>query len=122
LEGKDGQLGRKAATAKTSLKGAGLITIVDVGLAGLVWWATAVGFVAALGLVMLLESAALMLLGGALSFGGQPGVRRLTALLSGTRTEVTKADLQDLDAKAATYALVGALLFVESLALAVATA
>jgi hypothetical protein len=122
LERKEGPLGRKAATAVKSLKGAGLITIVDLGLAGLAGSATALGLVGALGLVLLVESAALMLLGGALSFSGQAGVRKATALLTGIKTEVTKAELADLDAKAAAYALAGALLFVESLVLAAATA
>ena len=114
-------MGRKAATATTSLKGAGLITVVDVGLAGLGSADAAVGFVAALGLVMLVESAALMLLGGALNLSGQAGVRRLAALLTKTDVKVTKADLGDLDAKAAAYALIGVILFVESLALAAMT-
>ncbi len=111
----------KAATAVASVKVAAVITLVDLGLAGAVWAAAAVGFVAALGLVLLVESAALMLLGGALSFSGQEGVRRLVALVSKTETKVTRADLQDLEAKAAAYALVGVLLFVESMALAAAT-
>lgn len=115
-------MGRKAATAISSLKGAALITAADVGLAGLASFALRLDFVASVGLAMLLESAALMLIGGALSFSGWPGVRRFTALLTQTNTEATKSELTDLEAKAATYALVGALLFVESLALAAATA
>jgi hypothetical protein len=122
LEGYEGFLGRKAATAISSLKGAALITAADVGLAGLASFALRLDFVASVGLAMLLESAALMLIGGALSFSGWPGVRRFTALLTQTNTEATKSELTDLEAKAATYALVGALLFVESLALAAATA
>ena len=114
-------MGRKAAVATMSLKGAGLITLIDLGLAGLGSAAVSLGFVATLGLVMLVESAALMLLGGALSFSGQTGVRRAVALFSRTNMAVTKAELEDLDAKAAAYALVGVLLFVESLALAAAT-
>jgi hypothetical protein len=121
LEEKIRLLGRKAKTVATTFKGVGLITAVDVALAGAALESIKVGFVAALGVILLLESAALMLLGGALSFSGQPGVRKLTALLTGTQTLVTKADLDDLDAKAAAYALIGVLLFVESLALAAAT-
>jgi hypothetical protein len=114
-------LGRKAATGIASVKGALLVTIIDLGVAGLSSAVVATAFVPALGLIMLVESAGLMLLGGALSFSGQPGMRKLTGLLTGTRIEVTKADLEGLDARAATFALVGVLLFLESLALAAYT-
>jgi hypothetical protein len=120
--GKKDALGKKAATAIASVKGAALVTVVDVVVAGLLSAAVAMGFVAAFGLVLLLESAGLMLLGGALSFSAQPGVRRLTGVLSGSRIEASKSDIESVDAKAATFALVGVLLFLESLALAAATA
>ena len=120
--GKKDGLGNKAATAIASVKGAALVTVVDVGVAGLLSVVVAIDFLAAFGLILLLESAGLMLLGGALSFSGQPGVRRLTGLLSRTKTEMSKADLETVDATAATFALVGVLLFLESLALAAATA
>jgi len=115
-------LGRKAATAIASIKGAALATTMDLVVAGVSTVVFATGFVAAFGLVLLLESAALMLIGGALSFSGQPGVRKLTQLLAGTKIEVAKSDIESLDAKAAAFALVGVLLFLESLALAAATA
>ena len=115
-------MGGKAATAIASVKGAGLVTVVDLGLAGLSSALLGAGFVAALGLVMLVESAALMLIGGALSFGGQPGVRKLTGVLTGEKVEASRSELESLDAKAATFALAGVLLFLESLALAAATA
>jgi len=115
-------LGGKAATAIASVKGAGLVTVIDLGVAGLSSAVVATGFVAALGLVMLVESAALMLIGGALSFGGQPGVRKLTGVLTGEKVEASRSELESLDAKAATFALAGVLLFLESLALAAATA
>jgi len=114
-------LGRKAATAIASVKGAVLVTVIDLGVAGLSSVLVAMGFVAALGLVMLVESAGLMLLGGALSFSGQPGVRKLTGLLTRTKTDLTKPELEGLDASATAFALVGVLLFLESLALAAAT-
>jgi hypothetical protein len=115
-------LGRKAATAVASLKGAVLVTVVDLGVAGIWSMMVAMGFIAALGLILLVESAALMLIGGALSFSGQPGVRRLAGLLTGTKLDVTKSDLESLDARAMAFALVGVLLFVEDFVLAAATA
>jgi hypothetical protein len=114
-------LGRKAATGIASVKGALLVTIIDLGVAGLSSAVVATAFVPALGLIMLVESAGLMLLGGALSFSGQPGMRKLTGLFTGARIEVTKADLEGLDARAAAFALAGVLLFLESLALAATT-
>jgi len=114
-------LGRKAAIAFKSLQGAALVTLVDLALSLLATAAFAMDLVAAFGLALLLEGAGLMLLGGALSFGGQAGVRNLTGILTGTHHKVTKTDLDDLEAKAATFALIGILLFVESLALAAAT-
>ena len=110
------------ATAVASVKGAVLVTVVDLGVAGLSSMLVATGFVAALGLILLVESAALMLIGGALSFSGQPGVRKLTGLLTGTKLDVTKSDLDALDARAMAFALVGVLLFLEDFALAAATA
>jgi len=113
-------LGRIARTALGSLKGAGIVTAIDIGASGVAAVVFSVGFLPALGLVMLVESAGLMLLGGALSFAGQPGVRKVTGLVTRTNIEV-KSDLDDMEAKAATFALVGVLLFLESLALAAAT-
>jgi len=104
-----------------SVKGAVVVTVIDLGVAWISSIVVAAGFVADLGLVMLVEGAALMLLGGALSFSGQPGVRKLTGLLTGTKIEASKPELENLDAKAATFALVGVLLFLESLSLAAAT-
>ena len=115
-------MGRKASTAVASFKGAGLVTLVDFVLAGLAVLMAAAGFVPALGLALLVESAALMLVGGALSFSGQEGVRRLATLLTKTQTRATKAELQSNEARAETYALIGVLLFVESIALAAVTA
>ena len=111
-------MGRKAKTAIASIRGAGLVTALDVVAAALGSAAFSADFPASLGLLMLLESAALMLIGGALSFSGQPGVRKLAALLARTELDSKRNELGDLDAKAAAYALVGVLLFVETLALA----
>ncbi len=114
-------MGRNTRAAIASVKGAGVVTAIDVGVAGVATFFVTAGFLPVLGLVLLIESAALMLLGGALSFGGQPSTRRLTSLLTRTNIEVSKSQLEDVEAKAATVALVGVFLFLESLALAAAT-
>jgi len=115
-------MGRRSAAAARSLKMAVAITVVDLGVALFGRAITTMSFVALLGLVMLVESAGLMLFAGALSFSSQPGVRRLAAVVTRTEVKVTKMDLADIDAKAAVYALVGGLLFLESLVLATLTA
>src|SRR2546430_4889958 len=111
---------RSAATAIAiaSVKGAALVTMVDLGVAGVSSLTIATGFLAALGLVLLVESAALMLLGGALSFSAQPGARKVTQLVTGTKAEALESDLESLDAKAAAFALVRVLIFVVGLRLA----
>jgi hypothetical protein len=114
-------LGRKLATVLKSLQWAAVATAVDIGLSVAAAFAFSMDLLSTLGLALLLEAAALMLVGGALSFSGQPSVRNLTSMLTGKEHKVTKADLDDLELRAAAVALVGVLLFVESLALAAAT-
>jgi hypothetical protein len=114
-------LGRNTRAAIASVKGAAVVTAIDIAIAGLSSFFVTAGFLPILGLVLLLESAGLMLLGGALSFSSQPSTRRLTSILTKTKIEVSKPQLEDVEAKAATIALVGVLLFLESLALAAAT-
>jgi len=121
LEGDENLLQSVVKAAVASAKGAAVVTGIDLGVAFVVSGPLSIGYVPALGLVTLLESAILMLLGGALSFSGQPGVRKLTAFLTRTRMEVSRADLEDLDAMAAVFALVGVMLFLESLAISAAS-
>ena len=115
-------MGRKAGIAIATLKGAAVVTAIDVGVAYVGSFLITAGFVSILGLVMLLESAGLMLIGGAMSFSGQPGIRRAVSILTRTKLEVSPSQMEDMDAKAAAFALVGVLLFLESLLLAAATA
>jgi len=114
-------LGRLADIGTACLKEAALISLIDIALAAGASFVLPIGTIPALGLILLLESAALMLLGGALSFAGQPGVRKVLGFLVTESEHAGAARVEDVDARAAVYALTGGLLFVESMTLAVLT-
>jgi len=117
-----------------SLKEAGVISLIDIALSGGVFFAFGFVFFDVLGILLLIEGAGIMLVGGALGFAGQPGVAALSRLTTGLlgrrkgdEPESTrkKPDLLDdrqamqlNDIRAAFYMLMGALLFLESMALA----
>lgn len=110
-------LHRYAKTALASLREAALISVINFvpAIVGVAFFAA--GFVPALGLILLIESAGLMLVGGALSFSGQKGVRKLVSAMTNLDLGSEK-DGTDADMKAALYSLTGVLLFAESLILA----
>jgi len=80
--------------------------------------------------VLLLESCGLMLIGGAMDLVSAPGIRKVVALIGGTRvrkdgaTGANSGGGQDARAGggAAVYTLTGVLLFLTSLAIAIALA
>jgi hypothetical protein len=72
------------------------------------------------GFALLILGAALMLVGGALSFV-TPGKAKVAALMTGKKDEHTPEDFQRAEQKAALYATTGVILFFESLALALLT-
>jgi hypothetical protein len=63
------------------------------------------------GFVILIESTALMLVGGALGVAGQATSRKVTELF--TRRKVSDAEVMKSDSQAALYALTGVVMFVE---------
>jgi hypothetical protein len=63
------------------------------------------------GFIILIESTALMLLGGALGVAGQATTRKVTELF--TRRKIKDTEVIQNDVQAALYALTGVLLFVE---------
>lgn len=63
------------------------------------------------GFIILIESTALMLLGGALGVAGQATSRKVTELF--TRRKLKDSEVTKNDVQAALYALTGAVLFVE---------
>jgi hypothetical protein len=116
------------------LKEAGLFSLIDVVLALAASLLFRISLFDVLGLILLLEGAVIMLVGGALGFAGQPGIVALSKLTSGVfgrrkesdpegarnkadpHSEIEAAKLNDV--RAAFYMLVGFLLFLESMALA----
>jgi hypothetical protein len=68
------------------------------------------------GFILLIESAGLMLVGGALGVAGQATTRKLSQLL--TRSKDEPNSLASSDAKAALYALTGLMLFGEGAVMA----
>jgi hypothetical protein len=120
----------------SSLYEAAVINAIDVGVAGLLLLAFRIPFFDSFGLILLIEAAALLLVGGAMGFTGQPGVRKVGRTLgiafrgrisSGlgeknkTRQEVVD-DVESMrlnDMAAALYMLAGVILFVESALLTV---
>ncbi len=63
------------------------------------------------GFIILIESTALMLLGGALGVAGQATTRKVTELF--TRRKLKDTEVIQNDVQAALYALTGVVLFVE---------
>ncbi len=105
-------------TVISSLKEAALISVIDVVPALLALVVFRASVVAAFGLILLLESSGLMLLGGALSFAGQEGFRRLASVLTRVEPHATEREVERNEMKAALYVLTGVILFVESSAIA----
>jgi hypothetical protein len=69
------------------------------------------------GLILLIVSAGLMMVGGAMSFVG-PGTSKVIATLLGTKDKTDKRDFAHASHMAALYSTTGVLLFAESLLLA----
>jgi len=121
LEPLSGGLNKYSRTAISSLGEASLISAIDLVLALVALALFRTGVLAVFGLILLVESSALMLIGGAVSFTGQEGIRRLTSLLTRIELKPDARDAEKSEMKAALYALTGVILFVESTVLAALT-
>lgn len=86
------------------------ISVAVVVLAG---WS----FLSAFGLVLLLESTGLMLVGGAMSFV-TPATLRVISSLTRSRRSLTYEEYAKANRRAALFTMTGVLLFAESLVLA----
>lgn len=106
---------------------AALISALDVGISFAATLIVGFVFTDVLGTIFLAEGACLLLVGGALGFAGQPGVRKIGQFMgvlgfvkSGKRgSKDERAEVKEIDVRAAFYMLTGISLFVESLLLAV---
>ncbi len=114
-------MNKYARTAISSLGEASLISAIDLVLAAVALALFRTQILEAFGLILLVESSALMLMGGAVSFTGQEGVRRLASLMTRVELKPGARDAENNEMKAALYALTGVILFVESSILATLT-
>ena len=106
---------------------AALISGLDIGISFAATLIVGFVFTDVLGTLFLAEGACLLLVGGALGFAGQPGVRKVGQFMGvlglvrsgkkGSKDERT--EVKEIDVRAAFYMLTGMSLFVESLLLAV---
>jgi hypothetical protein len=106
----------------SSLGEAAVISLIDVVPAYVALLFFRTGLIEALGLILLVESSGLLLLGGALSFTGQEGFRRLASVLAKVELKSTEKEDKKTEMKAALYVLTGVILLVESSVLAILTA
>ena len=92
--------------------------------AGASFVATLLGFrfLDSFGLLLLIEGAVFMLVGGALGFAGQPGVRRIQNVIGGRVSSGQKREptVKEADVRAAFYMLIGICLFGVSLVISLA--
>ena len=109
---------RYFAAGVSSLRVAALITGADVAVALGVMQVLRTSLSGSFGLLLLLEGAGLMLLGGALSISGQEGIRKLTSAVAKVELKWTDPEREAHEMRAARYVLAGVLLFAESAALA----
>ncbi len=116
-----------ARAGVSALWEAALISALDVGISFAATLIVGFVFTDVLGTIFLAEGACLLLVGGALGFAGQPGVRKIGQFMgvlgfvkSGKRgSKDERAEVKEIDVRAAFYMLTGISLFVESLLLAV---
>ena len=116
-----------------SAREAALISGVDIAVCAAVYFLFGLAFFDTFGIILLLEGAALMLVGGAVGFAGQPGIialsrfgagifnRKKEEARGGNVKGAMKTDAQSTkenDVRAAFYMLAGVLLFLESMTLA----
>jgi hypothetical protein len=112
-----------------SLKESLVFGVISLPLAYVLVLEFRLGYFDSVGFVLLLESCGLMLIGGAMDLVSAPGIRRVVSLLGRRATVEVGAKVKPdggADAKfssgAAVYTLTGVILFMTSLAVAVALA
>ena len=107
--------------AVLSLREAAVLSAIDAGGSLALQVLLQVPFVDSYGLILLIESAVLMLVGGAMSFAGQGGVRYVVDVFSrratGKKISPGKDELEKSELRAALYAITGFLLFSEAIVL-----
>jgi len=95
-----------------------LIAGVDVALVLVAHFGYGWGLIDTFGLLMLIEAAVLMLIGGAMEFSTSSAGRAFVSFFARRDSAPSGEDSRRLVMRAATFTLVGVLLFLESLGLA----
>jgi len=105
---------------------AALITLIDFPVSFAIGVYLRAPTIDVVGFLLLLEAVAMMLVGGALEFGGTASARRLFSILERTffhrgNFEWSAKEFKKTQVKGAVYTFTGILFFVEALALALLT-
>jgi hypothetical protein len=95
-----------------------VIAAIDAGVVAVAYLALGWGVVDTFGLVILIEAAFLMLVGGAMEFATSSSGRAFFSFVTKRKSLPSAEELKKAEGRAATFALVGVLLFLEALALA----
>jgi hypothetical protein len=106
---------------RSSAKESALITAIDVPASFLLGIALRIPTLDMFGLVLLLESVALMLVGGAMEIGGTASAKRIETIFSRKKFEWNAKEYKMTQARGAFYSIIGVIFFAEALALAFAT-
>ena len=96
-----------------------LIVGIDIAIVAAVYLTYGWSFVDTFGLVMLIEAATLMLIGGAMEFSTSASGRAFVSFVTRRRNLPSTEDYRRFATRAETFTFVGVLLFVEALGLAV---
>lgn len=107
--------------AVSAFKEGAILTAIDVPVSFVIGLVLDAPFTSVLGFLLLLESVALMLIGGATELGGTPSAKRIFSLLSRKEFDWSASEFKKVESRGAFYSIIGVMFFVEALALAFAT-
>ena len=103
-----------------SAKETTLISLINVPISLIGALLLRTGFLDADGFILLLEAAALMLVGGAIDLGASASGRKVMSLIERKESDWNKLEYQNHTRRASVYTMAGLFLFAEALVLAVA--
>jgi len=99
-----------------------VIIAINIGLVAAAYFIWGWDLVALYGLIMLIEGATFMLIGGSMEFATSASGRAFVSFVTRKPNKTTDAEYRRAANRAGVFALVGVLLFVESLGLALLVA
>jgi len=95
-----------------------VIAAIDCGVVAVAYLGLGWGIIDTFGLVMLIEAAVLMLVGGALEFTTSAAGRAFVSFMTRREGQQSREESKRTATRAATFTTVGVLMFFEALALA----